>query len=289
MRFLPRWAPRAKVNESVGRRLRFSRFKRLPGIYRVGERKPPDPSLEPQRLTLYLPVKALDRAEEQARRAGIDTIQEYCEQLLERAIDLEHAREMMAVAEAKRGPMEGLDAVANDPDYLREWTTLAASRVRRAPAQEEPTKMSAADSESAPGETASQPPSAPAATPPGSSLAAAIILRHAALVGNDPSAFLPTLRRGEAIHATAAQELIRALGELEVEHRDATTLDRRLAYALHRLAFEGQVLITDAWPGTVRDESTIDILRIVQEAVDRVLSGEDIRYFAREASPEGLH
>jgi hypothetical protein len=113
------------------------------------------------------------------------------------------------------------------------------------------------------------------------------VLRHAGLVAGDPSAFLPTLRRGESLEAGAVQELLGALRELEVLYRGARSLDRRVAYALHRLAFEGQVLLTDTWPGAPVDEATIDVLRIVQEAVDRVLSGEDIRYFAPGLGPEG--
>ena len=270
----------------MAKRLRFSRFKRLPGIYRIGERKPPDPNLEPQRLTLYLAAKVLDRAEEQARRAGAESAREYCERLLERAIELEHAREVMADAEARRGPLEGLDAIANDPDYLREWNASATSRDRRSRAREEPTEMPPENSDSGPSDQATAPSAAPLGVPQSASLAAVLVLRHAALVGDDPSAFLPTLRRGEAINSASAQELIRALGDLEVEHRGASSLDRRLAYALHRLAFEGQVLVTEAWPGTPTDEPTVDILRIIQEAVDRVLSGEDIRYFAPETGPE---
>ena len=73
-------------------------------------------------------------------------------------------------------------------------------------------------------------------------------------------------------------ELLQALNALEVEYRNARAIDRRVAYALHRLAFEGQVLHTDAWAGAWPAE-TVRILRVVQEAVDRVLSGEDIRYY----------
>jgi hypothetical protein len=90
------------------------------------------------------------------------------------------------------------------------------------------------------------------------------------------------------VSSAASQELLQALRDLEVEHRSATTIDRRLAYALHRLAFEGQVQLTDAWSTEPVDEPTVDVLRIVQESVDRVLSGEDIRYFAPEPGPERL-
>jgi hypothetical protein len=50
-------------------------------------------------------------------------------------------------------------------------------------------------------------------------------------------------------------------------------LERRLAHALHRLALESQVLHTDAWPGAF-DKWTVDAIRAVQAAVERILSGE---------------
>ena len=112
----------------------------------------------------------------------------------------------------------------------------------------------------------------------GPSPAAQTILRHAAMAGDDPDAFLAALRRGERVAEPAAAELLQALNALEVEYRTAVAIDRRVAYALHRLAFEGQVLHTDAWPGAL-DAGTVNTLRVVQEAVDRVLSGEDIRYY----------
>jgi hypothetical protein len=45
------------------------------------------------------------------------------------------------------------------------------------------------------------------------------------------------------------------------------------------------VLHTDAWPGAF-DEWTVDTLRAVQEAVERILSGQDIRYFSDDSGPE---
>jgi hypothetical protein len=48
---------------------------------------------------------------------------------------------------------------------------------------------------------------------------------------------------------------------------------------LHRLSLESQVLLTDAWPG-VFDERMIAAIRSVQEAVERILSGQDIRYYS---------
>lgn len=292
--------PLFEVNVNVARRPRFSRFRRLPGIYRIGERKRPDPDLEPQRLTLYLPAGALDEAEAQAMRAGVETIQEYCQGLLERAIDLEHAREVVAETEAKRGSFEGLHEIANDPHYLAEWSGLSAGALREPPAtpHEDPRaennaqNPAANDSAERSGLEPQSDPLPPALTAEASpapvepSAAARVILRHAVLLGDEPGALLAMLRRGEPIDPATGQELLQALAELEVQHRSSGQLDRRVAYALHRLAFEGEILITNAWSGMMPDEGTVDLLRIVQEAVDRVLSGEDIRYFAPDADPE---
>src|SRR6185312_1811250 len=108
--------------------------------------------------------------------------------------------------------------------------------------------------------------------------AAAVILRHAGQGGNAPYGFLPCLRRGESVPPAEVAELAEALAGLEREHRDDRSMDRGLTFALHRLAFESQILTTDAWPGAF-DVWTVDMVRAVQEAVERILSGADIRYY----------
>jgi hypothetical protein len=110
-----------------------------------------------------------------------------------------------------------------------------------------------------------------------------VVIRHAALgVESDPLGFLPCLRRAEAPDARAISELLTALVELERDHAGDAVIDRSLAYALHRLAFESQVLVMDAWQGAPIDRTTRDALHAIQECVDRVLSGQDIRYDATE-------
>ena len=103
-----------------------------------------------------------------------------------------------------------------------------------------------------------------------------VLWRHLGF-GGDEWAFLPCLRRGIAVPAARSAELVAALDQLEIEHRGAEVLDRRMAHALHRLALESQVLLTDAWPGAF-DAPMIATIRTVQEAVERILSGQDIRY-----------
>ncbi len=105
-----------------------------------------------------------------------------------------------------------------------------------------------------------------------------VISRH---VGSDEDewGFLPCLRRGEPVPPVKSAELIYALNQLEEDLKGAEAIDRRTAHALHRLALESQVLLTDAWPG-VFDDRVITVIRTVQEAVERVLSGQDIRYYS---------
>jgi hypothetical protein len=110
-----------------------------------------------------------------------------------------------------------------------------------------------------------------------------VLWRHVA-PDEDDRAFLPCLRRGEAVPSEKVAELEGALGQLELELRGAEVLDRSLVHALHRLALESQVLLTDAWPG-VFDEPVIAAIRSVQEAVERILSGQDIRYTPSPSGP----
>jgi hypothetical protein len=237
-------------------------WKRPNGSFRLGQGKPVVGNLDEQRITLYLPAFVLDQAEDQAARAGYSTVQRYCATLLRDAIEDVLRREQEAEAEAKRNALAGFHAITEDPEYLAEWSASATPRERGEIYVIGPDDQDQAD----------------AMTPSGPSQAAQVVFRHAAVGSDDPGGFLATIRRGESVPEVVAGELLQSLNALEVEYRDARSLDRRVAYALHRLAFEGQVLHTDAWPGAL-DVSTVNLLRIVQEAVDRVLSGEDIRYY----------
>ncbi len=253
----------------------------------MGEHKLPDPSQEEQRLTLYLTGALLDLAEGQTTRAGIETVQEYCARLLQKAIEAERTREQVAEIEVKRGPLKGLREIAADPEYLAEWSVQVGSRELPAPDPQDPGPAPAP--EPAPAVEvpviAVEMPVLAQPVPDAPGPAAAIVLRHAGQAGDDPMAFLPSLRRGEGVRMDAVSELAQALQTLEDQHRGAGAIDRRLAYALHRLAFEGQILHTDAWPGAF-DEWTVETLRAVQEYVDRILSGQDIRYYLTDSPPE---
>ena len=244
----------------------YSRFRRLPGLYRIGEVKPPDPHAEPQLLALYLPGQLLDRAEALAMRAGAATVQKYCEELLKMAIESEEQHARAEAVEVKHDMLESLDAMASDPDYLADWNASTQEPGEEAAAPFVATEVDPDDAIRASRET---------------------VFRHASLGADDASAFLATIRRGEAIAADVANELLLALLDLENQLREVTRLDRRLAYALHRLAFEGQVLLTDSPTQAAADPATVDALRRVQEAVDRVLSGEDIRYYSDPSSLDG--
>lgn len=239
-----------------------SRFRRLPGLYRFGDVRAPDPHAEPQLLSLYLPGRLLDQAEALAMRNGSVTVQEYCEKLLSRAIEAEESQVRAESIEVRHEVMESLEAMTNEPDYL-------ASLARPAPDEPEPEP-----------ELVIVPcPTAAVATTPIPENLREIVLRNAGMAeGNAPWSLISCLRRGESVPLEVSDELLLSLSGLEAELRGAKGLDRRLAYALHRLAFESQVLLTDSPTQAAADPATIEAVRRVQEAVDRVLSDEDIRY-----------
>jgi hypothetical protein len=285
---------------ALAKRPRYSRWRRLPQVYRSGEFKLPVGNSEPQRLTLYLAESLLDAAEAQAKKAGVNTVQEYCANLLANAIEAERIREHVADVESRRGPLEGLHEIANDQEYLAEWRAQVEGGERH-----EPPRLNV-DMRPEPGAgpfpsitpivipvrsefdaswvDAAESPVPPAATAE-IEAATRVVLFHAGQSGDDPAAFLPCLRRGMSVTVAEIAELARALQLLEVESRDDRVIDRRLAFALHRLAYEGQILHTDAWPGAF-DEWTVDALRAVQEVVERILSGQDIRYNRTDSGSE---
>lgn len=248
------------------KRPKYSRFGRLPGVHRITERRIPGPEADLERLTLYLPGGILDRAMTLAQRSGAESLQMFCEDLLRSAIEAAQADVQTQESDSPRITLLGFDAITNDEDYLAEWS----ASVQPPPEPRNP---------------ALEPPRSNLASPTREGSAAEeVVLRHAGLQADDPSGLLATLRRGETINPAAARELLQALVELESEYRGVPQLDRRLSYALHRIAFEGQILLTDAFPGLAGDTTTLEILRMVQEGTDRVLSGEDIRYYSEGTS-----
>jgi hypothetical protein len=344
----------------VPKRPRFSRWRRLPPVFRSGEHRPPDQGNELDRIILYVPAAILDLAEKLAEKEGAASVQEYCSQLLIKGVEDAKVRHKVADFEARRGPLEGLKEIASDPDYLAEW------RERQARKQEALTEAETGGCK--PGDTASdggiifvdgpaepgiedgrtdQHPEVAAGagiklgsdselspvgdseplpvrdrdllrvrdneplrprdneplqvriemvdrTVPKVALKPTVLLmsnesaleilgRHVGWVQDDWG-FLPCLRRGEAVPTGRVTELARALAQLEDELRGAELLDRRTAHALHRLALESQVLLTDAWPG-VFDDNAVTAIRTIQEAVERILSGEDIRYYPAPEEP----
>jgi hypothetical protein len=286
----------------MSRRLAYSRWRRLPGVFRSGERRQVGPGEDPERLTLYLPARVLDLATELAAGAGAPTMQAFCEALLRRAI--EAAADDAATPgrprpdDARGAPFEGLDAIANDPDYLAEWSQSRASRELEgdldhdsdfdsafpsgpapAPApDEEDGRMNPFDEEDGPG-----PAGEPAAVTIPRAVAVEIrldeleepfrrVLHHAALAGEPPPAALASLRAGIAVEPDAARELVEALETLVDRLRGVPALDRRLAFALHRLTLESQILLTETWPGLANDPLQVEVLRRVQDLVDRLFA-----------------
>ncbi len=320
----------------MAKRPRFSRWRRLPPVFRSGEHRPIGSGNEQDRIILYLPSRLLDLAEALAEKAGVAAVQDYCSRLLARALEAEQVRQKVAQVEARRGgPLEGLNEIAEDADYLAEWQAQSDVKPLPAPAggigghapypspalphagetitvdlvladgddtsMESPIERVASDKgEDGTDEDRVGPPpepdagAVPAPIPIPTSLkptvrvltdraALEVLWRHVGR-GGDDGAFLPSLRRGVPVAERKMTELIRALNQLEREYRGAEMLDRRVAHALHRLALESQVLLTDAWPG-VFDGRMIAAIRSVQEAVERILSDEDIRYYPASSQP----
>src|SRR5271165_1465787 len=76
----------------VAKRDRYSRWRRLPPVFRSGEHKIPGAGEELQRIIIYLKGDILDQAEAQAEKAGVPTLQEYCAELLARAIEMQQVK-----------------------------------------------------------------------------------------------------------------------------------------------------------------------------------------------------
>jgi hypothetical protein len=308
----------------VAKRPRFSRWRRLPGVFRTGESRPVDTGTDLDRIILYIPARILDLAEVLADKAGVPTVQDYCALLLMQALENERVQRKVSDFEARRGPLEGLKQIADDIHYLAEWQTQSGPRPeapspgsagnhdpagKGPPTANEPITVDIALAEgnirpleSTPEndrrdvwedeEDRDQPPSIVVESVAGAipivslepvvvkmtdSATVDVVSRHAGS-GEDQWGFLPCLRRGEPVPAVKAAELIYALNQLEGELKGADTIERRTAHNLYRLALESQVLLTDAWPG-VFDERVITAIRTVQEAVERILSGQDVRYY----------
>jgi hypothetical protein len=316
----------------VAKRPKFSRWRRLPGVFRTGDRREPEKTDQVDRIILYVPPRILDLAEKLAEKAGLTSIQDYCALLLMQALENERIQQKVADFEARRGPLEGFKQIANDLDYLAEWkqqsetkpeqpviydadeakraaashqaggpvtvdivypdeqddpddaeTDEAVSRVDHEDESPEPLQLGIEPSSSA-GGTVPVVPLKPTVRTMSDPPAMEVLAQHLGN-GDDDRAFLPCLRRGEPVSVAKVAELIRALGQLEDENRSAEVLDRRMTHALHRLALESQVLLTDAWPGAF-DDRMIAAIRTIQEGVERILSGQDIRYYPSPSSSE---
>jgi hypothetical protein len=227
------------------------------------------PDDEPQRLTLYLPGKFLDLAETLSSHSGEGSAQALCERLLLDALEAEKVRCGLADRAARGEALPGLDAIEDDPSYLAEWSRAHASASIAPDPMPIPKPAASLTFHHVEPDAMRHGPSDPMSA----------LARHAGLdESNAIDGFLPRLRRGEPPPPDEADDLLRALLEIETSLQGRDQLNRRLAFLLHRLAFESQVLLTDAWPGLASDRAVLDTVRLVQQSVERVLSGQDIRY-----------
>jgi hypothetical protein len=307
----------------LARRDPYSRWNRLPPVYRSGEHKIPGPDEDPQRIILYLKGAILDLAEALAEKVGFATVQEYCADLLGKAIEIERVKHHVADVEARRGRLEGLSEITDDVGYLSEWQERSDSREAAmmndlpdsagedggnpeltVPVEvldsvvlpDQPTAEPGSDHVPAEPAGGMQPEEAPPEPRPKIRIApsrtadgpvvlermipevvdgtpVAILWSHVAPGRGDTGGFLPVLRRGQAVAPSRVAELLEALGRIEADQRGAPLIERGLAYALHRLGLEAQVLLTEAWPG-VFDDSTVGAIRSVQDRIERILSGQ---------------
>jgi hypothetical protein len=299
-------------------------------VFRTGEHKFPETTPETQRVTLQLPVKVFETAEDLAAKLKKPSVREYCTELLKQAIVNERLLHQVEEFETRHGALEGLAEIAADPEYLTEWEAQSRGRDgtdsnRSGPARADraspehyvsfdaehsfepspeiepltPEILTESSSGEEPDGEEQSPdfpliswPVEPLVTsirelPMNQSLeesSADIVRRHAGLTQEDHWSFLPCLRRGEPAPASMVDELLEALARLEDEDRGATALDRRLAHALHRLALESQVLLTEAWPGAF-DERMVLAIRAVQEAVERNFARQDAHDSLAEQQP----
>lgn len=234
----------------------------------------PEPVEASQVIAVPIPASLWERARLQAEAGGFGSLEEYAAEILRAAIlsrgeavRIEPDPEILdPEAEGVEGEGEEGPATAI---ALVDWGTAAAGLGMEAETEVD-SNRSEREEIVMDGANVTTGRSAPEEV-------VALVLHHAAPGVYDPSSFLAALRRGEPPEPGAARELLDALAALERSYQGEGWIERRVAFALHRLAFEGQVLLTDAW-GRLADAQTVSLLRAVQEAVDRVLSGEDIRY-----------
>ena len=275
----------------VARRSRPGPIKRPAGTSLSAESRRPRIDEPSQRLVLTLPWRLYSLALELAHEQRARSVESYCLELLEGKLQERQAERERDRDEDRQRQfrLENLAGITDDPSYLEEWS----SAVSRGEVGLHPTVLSsiARPLEGPPPQSSPRPedhatvPHSPTDSSIESSLiraASGVVLRHAALEGDDPTAFLPSLRRGEPLEVESTRELLLALNDLETGLQGSDLIDRKLAFALHRLAYEGQILLTESSPRASVDRPTLDRLRLVQEAVDRVLSGEDIRYFSAD-------
>jgi hypothetical protein len=235
---------------------------------------------------LYLPGELLDLAEDLARRAGAGSPQLYCEGLLVRALRMEEIQQDAQVGGIVASAMDALDGFVHEEslDTERDVILDPAPPTDPAPAtgpQAPRFRIRVTPSLPGPADAAAPELLTPPIEPPEPSVAPpscleetpgrAVALRHAALEAPfDAGAFLVQLRRGQAVASAQVSDLLAALASLEHALGDGQPLDRQLARALHRLAYEPQVLITEAWPALARDLTTLQVVREVQSAAERI-------------------
>ena len=242
----------------MSKQLRYSRWRRIQGLHRVTDQRLQTHRDEAQRLTLYLPGRLLDLAESLAIQSGNVTTQEYCESVLSRALEAEAASAEADRSRRLDGPLLVIDEVAQDVVFAQSTQRTDGLRLpgpRTAstslPKFVTPKTVEADRFEAAVHRLKAE------VEPASSSLA--------------QETMLGCLRSGTPVGAAIAATLFDVLEVVAEQLRRSDEIPTGLCHLLFRLAFEPQVLLTEAWPQLAGDPTTLRAVRTVQELVESIL------------------
>ncbi|GIW87504.1 MAG: hypothetical protein KatS3mg108_1828 [Isosphaeraceae bacterium] len=237
------------------RSLRFSRWRRLPGVHRILDRRLPTHAESLHRFTVYLPGRVIEDAESLARLRGLPHAQAYCEAVLIERVGWDVEQTKAEVMPPEPPEAEDCEALAVEITACRPGAGVPLVVLDGSDPTDSPAMLPA-------------PEPAPQAE---------------AARGHEPadpeigSRFLASLRGGRPPSDDDLDALVKRLADLARRLSGSSQVDRRLAHRLFRLGLESQVLVTDAWPELGEDPRLIRKIRLIQEWAERVLGGVEPR------------
>jgi hypothetical protein len=248
--------------------LKFSRFKRMPKVWRLGQDAPRaiDPLGDEFRVTVFLKNRQADRAERAAIDSGLGDLQAWCQATLRSIIDrlddsgeipgaftpFVRQRPVASAAEIEAG----LD-IPDDPQFLREWAGIdePATPALPGPAPEE-----------IQGDWIDAVTDQPLPGIPGADTTSAVSDFESLI-----DSVVGPLREGRRPAEDDANRLAGAIERFSKSTSSETTLDRAIVKSLYRLSLETQVLITEVHPSLGLDLQVVTAVRRLQSAVGAVL------------------